>query len=372
MRGFRTAAVLLLVLLFLTLPAVAVKGEQQQGLFFSLDCGSAESGSLVNVSLRAVDTDPSIAGFRVRIEYDGSAFEYDGSKVEPQVESGTLQVNGTDDPVTAVYVCNVGKGYAPELSGTVATFRFRVKQNVAAGAATFDCRVDQICDFDGNALDFGRSDSLSLDLADSAASDPRLTALAPSQGTLNPSFSPDVFQYVLCVNSSVDSVTFQADAADGETVKVSRKSLLAAGTDTPVTVTVTSTDKKIKKQYYITVRRAEETEKKKSAEKSADAVSKKYKKTAGKGSAVQSRQRDRTGEKAALSSGLRNGDPENVAVTAAGAGRIDRQADGWQQTDTTLYLVRNRFPSYVAGMLAAALCAAAWVLLYRRRAGRRE
>ncbi len=52
-----------------------------------------------------------------------------------------------------------------------------------------------------------------------AASSPCfLTALQPSEGTLEPPFSPDILEYTLPVDSDVQSVTFQANASEGATV----------------------------------------------------------------------------------------------------------------------------------------------------------
>lgn len=98
-----------------------------------------------------------------------------------------------------------------------------------------------------------------LEESASAASSPCfLTALQPSEGTLEPPFSPDILEYTLPVDSDVQSVTFQANASEGATVSINRKTLYKAGSTTEIVVTVRSEDRKTTKQYTVSVVRAEE------------------------------------------------------------------------------------------------------------------
>lgn len=85
-----------------------------------------------------------------------------------------------------------------------------------------------------------------------------LTALQPSVGVLEPPFSPEVLGYTLQVGAEVRSVVFQADAVEGATVSVNRKTLYSAGSTTEIVATVRSSDQEATKQYVVSVIRAEE------------------------------------------------------------------------------------------------------------------
>ncbi len=67
-----------------------------------------------------------------------------------------------------------------------------------------------------------------------------LTALQPSVGNLEPPFSPDILDYTLQVDAEVSSVTFQANATEGATISVNRKTLYKSGSTTEIVVTVRS------------------------------------------------------------------------------------------------------------------------------------
>lgn len=85
-----------------------------------------------------------------------------------------------------------------------------------------------------------------------------LTALQPSVGNLEPPFSPDILDYTLQVDAEVSSVTFQANATEGATISVNRKTLYKAGSTTEIVVTVRSSDRKETKRYIVSVLRGEE------------------------------------------------------------------------------------------------------------------
>ena len=85
-----------------------------------------------------------------------------------------------------------------------------------------------------------------------------LTALQPSVGILEPSFSPDTLDYTLAVDAGIQSVSFRADATEGATVSINRRMLYKAGSTTEIIATVRSSDKKETKQYIVSVLRASE------------------------------------------------------------------------------------------------------------------
>ena len=181
-----------------------------------------------------------------------------------------------------------------------------------------------------------------------------LTALQPSEGTLEPPFSPDILEYTLQVDSDVQSVTFQANASDGATVSINRKTLYRAGSTTEIVVTVRSEDRKTTKQYTVSVVRAEETG---SALERAG--------TGGAGTAnnaSDSRRPAKSDNEETPQSGdepyipSKVGETEEMAETAVQAAALSGQ--GQDERTETVFRESSQFSAFVAGMVAAVVCVA--------------
>ena len=161
-------------------------GQAESPAFsFRLDRQAASGGELVQLKMEAGPAGKRAAGFRARVQYDGSALQYVETKTASRLGSGTVRVNGDSNPVYAVYVCGVGGKSAPSLSGTVLTFVFQVKSG-AAGSAFLRADADDICDFSGSPLAPDCSSALWLETSPALSDEARLTALEPSAGTLEP------------------------------------------------------------------------------------------------------------------------------------------------------------------------------------------
>lgn len=96
------------------------------------------------------------------------------------------------------------------------------------------------------------------DHSETSALLPKLTSLqvhTPANTGLTPSFSPDTLQYEMTVASSVSEVAFDYHASDGAAVLVNRYTLQAAGSDTVITLTVSSGNTEAKTTYRIIVHR---------------------------------------------------------------------------------------------------------------------
>ena len=344
--------------LLLTVLAAAVlpcrpAAAAEPSFTFRTDRQSASAGDTVSLSV-TVSHACEVAGFRLRIAYDSSALQFAGVTSSPQIEPGTLQTNEQADPICSVYVCNVGKGHAPALSGTVLTYRFVVSGRVTGTSELCAC-VDETCDFAGKdmRLDTFRTCGLSLLPAEDAAT--CLTVLEPSVGELEPSFSPDIHAYRMQVGAEVGTVVFRVDAPGGESVAVSRKTLLAAGSSTPVVIIVTSQDGKTKSVYTVMIDR--------DAKKAGGTVSSSpfSGSRAGKNSKAE----------AALAAARKGKVPETASGTASGrsgaAASVPASASA-AVTQTAaqaapLVIVQNQMPAFLVGMLAAGFCIVTGILL---------
>lgn len=339
---------------FLPAPAAA---DSTAYFSYSLNTASAPGEELVRLDVAAYKTEETAAGFRLKVQYDEDKLDYISTETSGAVKSGTMQTNGGSGLVSCVYVCNTESGYAPKLSGTVASFVFQVEADAKAGNTALTVSADQVCDYDGNPLDADETEKkLNLKILPSLSSKASLTALVPSSGKLEPEFSPSVRSYSLAVGSEVGTVELQPAAADGGTVSVSRKTLNGAGKETQITVTVTSADRSQTAQYLVTVQRAAKEE---------GTVSIKGKKTGNDGPGSSG---NHTGSESPpeRSGRTRNPDGQDSRTRAPAEG----QAAGFPQAaaeapengeressgDRTLVLVGDRMPSFFTGMLAAALC----------------
>ena len=335
---------------------------------FQLGSRSASAEDVVALNVQ-VSPGAAIAGFRLRVSFDASVLHFVGTSASQQIEPETLQTNPDSDPVCSVYVCNVNRGFAPQLSGTVVTYLFQVKKGVSPGTTNLCACVDETCDYSAKDLYLDTYSTLALNILQPSSGKACLTGLEPSQGELEPAFSPDVYSYRLRVGSAVSSVTFQANAAEGAGVKVSRKSLLAAGSDTLVTVTVTSADKKSQTAYCVTVSRAaKESASRTVSEKNSSSKKKIAGKTllpgksrsSGANAAERALAAARKGTKATSKTG-------KTTVSGISAQQAMGQAAAAAPLSTSgpasLTVVRSQMPSYMVGMLATGFCIVTGILL---------
>jgi len=372
--SFRRIGVILCAL-FLAAAFLPVPVRASSNYFsFQTDCLQAVPGDLVRLKIRA-DQSVAAAGFRAKVQYDDSSLRFVGTEQSSRLKSGTLQTNSASNPVCSVYVCNAKKGRksAPKLYGTVLTYVFEVKKNASPDTAELDAQVDEICDYSGTGLSGICSKNFTLEISRTKSGKACLTALEPSEGKLSPEFDPGICRYALTVASSVRSVSFRAEAAAGASVSVSRKSLGAAGTSTPIVIRVTSADKKNTQVYEVDVTRAAKT---KCLEVSLPDTSR-----ARPAESVLSEKRSSSGvppggtaegpESAGFSdAGLfrkkvfesggaacpESAQSESGTAVILTAPQSDSADAALKSAPAAINLVENRMPAYLVGMLACGFC----------------
>lgn len=339
--------------LFLTACRFSAAAQARTTPYFSfrLDPSQAGSGGLVRLRTEAFPAEVTAAGFRLRVSYDEDRLEFLGTETAGAVKSGTMRTNGGAGKVSCVYVCNAGGASAPRLSGNVASFLFQVEPGAAPGKTALTVETDQVCDYEGRLIDgTDAAEKLNLEIRPVPSSKARLSALKPSAGALSPAFSPEVTSYLLSVESGVGAVEFQADAAENGSVRVSRRTLNAAGKETEITVTVTSADGTEATRYLIRVERAPKT-----AARSPGAEV-----TAARTSGASRPKGGITGsgggsgaKKTGTASGGRAAPGAADGADAGGGRAVSRQAAGGS---APLVVVGDRLPPYLFGMLACGFC----------------
>ena len=367
----KCASVLIPVLCFLLVfGGPASKAAEVPYFTFRLDESSAAGGDAVRLCIEANRMENPAAGFRIRLSYDSDFLEFSGTETSSRIGSGTFQINPDGDPIYGVYVCDTQKGYAPSLSGNIISFVFRVRDGAPKTSTELSVCIDQICDFSAEQLNLTCGGNLTLKITSGLSGKAGLDSLEPLAGTLEPEFSPDVYSYAMRVGYDVDSVKFRADAAEGGTVKVSRKSLNAAGTQTRITVTVTAEDGKTKELYTVTVSRAAKPVSSAAGSPSAMSGSicsgSKGKAEAFSVSLPESLPEART-ESRLDSSAAEKENPEETlsAPVPAGSELASRPGSAFETETVTrnLYFVGNRMPEYLIGMLVCALCVVTGIAL---------
>lgn len=372
-RLFITFCLFFLLAAVLTVPAAA---SSQAYFSYSLDTASAANEEMIRLNVTAYKTETTAAAFRLRVYYDEDRLEYVSTETSGAVKSGTMQTNCSSGFLSCVYVCNPEKGYAPKLSGTVASFLFQVEPDAHSGKTSLTVTADQICDYDGNPLEANNTEKeLTLKVLPPLSSEVGLTELTPSAGTLVPEFSPSVFNYTLTVGSEINTVEFKTRAAEGGTVHVNRSRLNGAGKETLITVTVTSEDRTQTAQYMITVKREQEEKTNLfsaqvgNANSSAPSCVEKIEKPENTNSNTSSRP-------------IAHNDAAQISQPAAAGQSSFTPSSTATQTDRilpeervekTLVLVGDRMPSFFTGMLASALCitvgiaVSLWFPIHRRK-----
>lgn len=337
---------------------------------FSLEKSTVSQGDAVRLRVSANRTGEPAAGFRIRVGYDGDLLEYMGAETSSRIEEGSFEVNSDGNPIYGVYVCDPSKGYAPSLSGNVISFDFHVKNGVRGKPADFSVCIDQICNFRAEQMNLTCQGKLPLRILSETSPEAALASLEPLTGELEPEFSPDVYFYTLRVGSEVDSVEFRADAADGGTVKINRKSLGRAGTTTRITATVTAEDRKAKSLYTVMVERAAAPTVSHSVSRPSSRSA--FSRSRGEGKTKTesrsppargprtSRNARRAGvrEEGGASPGSIASVPETVQPAAP-----QEAASADAAVTRNLYFIGNRMPEYLVGMLACAFCIVTGVAL---------
>lgn len=348
MKKFRFAAAVCLCCLLIRLCPASASAASAVYFSYSLSCASASAEDLVRLDVKAYKTEETAAGFRLNVQYDEDKLDYISTETAGAVKSGTMRTNGSAGEISCVYVCNTDQGYAPKLSGTIASFVFQISADAKAGGTVLTVDADQICGYDGGPLDAdGTGKKLSLTILPPLSAQASLNELIPSAGTLEPGFSPSVHSYTLAVGSGVGAVEFQAAAAEGGAVQVSRKTLNGAGKETQIAVTVTAANGKEKGQYLIAVRRAE---------KEPGTVSAAAEKSKSPGTA-ENAEASGTGSPGPQIRAGAQGQAVPEQQSPSEAARKDAAAAARQPAEErTLVLVGDRTPSFFTGMLAAALC----------------
>jgi hypothetical protein len=346
---------------------IVVSAKTMPYFTYSLDKAEADCGDFVKLQINANRVSDPAAGFKITVGYDSSVLSFICTETSSKIKSGTLVTNCDNNPIYSVYVCNTDKNEAPELSGNIISFVFKVNDDASLGKTYINAHLNDVCNYQAKDLNLNIAEELSLNVINSdkntsAESKALLSALHPLQGVLVPSFSPNVYKYSMEVDSDVTSVEFAASAYDGGAVKINRKSLQKPGTVTPILVTVTSEDKKGKAYYAVNVKRLSASEKGSSETNKGSNISKKKSSKSPTGT-----KKVNGNNKSDKVSNNKTNTKDDSYIPASDSlsknGQSTQPPGDVQAGSRNIYVIGNQTPVYIIGMLTAVLCIMVGIIL---------
>lgn len=236
--------------------APSAYGEEPPAFSMALNETAGSQGDTVKLAVSYNGELGELGAFFIAVDFDPDRFAYEGVKASPTVREGYSETREEGDRILSAYAAKRREDCLAQ-PGELFTYTFRLRETAEPGEAGFSLEAYEMTDPTGNPLNLESQDSLAYTVRPAPGKDASLLSLMPEQGVLEPEFSPDCFEYALSVPFEVKTLAFMAEPAEGASVKVNRKTLGAAGSDTRFLLTVTAEDGKTKAVYQVTARRQE-------------------------------------------------------------------------------------------------------------------
>lgn len=248
----------LIVGIFLMLSALPVCAAETFSLRLT-PCTSQlepEQTCQIAVSLKG-NPQTKLAGSQLLVEYDESRLTLQRMTTNPAISTRDFKISLQSSSAIGIYAA--AKQGIP-CNTEFVTLVFKVNEDAPPGPAPVSVTMDGLVDLELQRLSESLQESITLSIREPGTIQAFLHSLEPSYGTLEPAFSPDRTEYQMTVPYEVESLDFTADPGEQGSVRVNRKNLNRAGTETVFTITATAADGKTKTQYTVTVYRLEKGE----------------------------------------------------------------------------------------------------------------
>lgn len=226
---------LLCALLFLFAPGVSAAAEETEPLFvFTAQAEEVRPGGSFAVTCTPARGD--IGAFVLFADFDAEVISAVKAELPESVKVDHVYTSQQDGRFALVYTAKDG-GVLTEPF----TLVFRTERGTEFDALTVSFSVTDAADAAGQELiNAAQTAEKTFTYAKEPEISAALLSLIPPTGTLSPSFDPETFQYALSVPFSVTSLVFDAQPAEGCSVRVNRKNLGAGGSTVDFEFTVTS------------------------------------------------------------------------------------------------------------------------------------
>lgn len=226
---------LLCGLLFLFTPGVSAMAEETEPLFaFAAQEEEVRPGGSFAVTCTPARGD--IGAFVLFADFDAEVIANAKAELPESVKSRHVYTSQQDGRFALVYTAKDG-GVLTEPF----TLVFRTERGAEFDAVTVSFSVTDAANAVGQELiDTVQTTEKTFTYVKEPEISAALLSLIPPTGTLSPSFDPERFHYSLSVPFSVTSLVFDAQPAEGCSVRVNRKNLGAGGSTVDFEFTVTS------------------------------------------------------------------------------------------------------------------------------------
>lgn len=227
---------------------------------FTSDSAVVYPGDEVSLSLGVEASKPlNISMFRLKVKFDSQKFIYKGLFAKANSTDFSSSVVG--DRLTVIYLTGE-KGMEIPAGKSIAIMELNYKalSGAASGECSFSCEVDGIGNYEAREIPSPGSMQEKVKISAIEETTHKLAHLEAIGCKLSPNFDPDTTKYTVEVPADKSSIEFTASAnEENATIKVSRKTLNAAGKSTDISISVLSGDRKIRKVYTVKVNRAAST-----------------------------------------------------------------------------------------------------------------
>lgn len=198
-----------------------------------------------------------ISAFKFNLNFDDSQLTYKDIQAYDIISAEHFKLRNENGSMVAIYLEDQ-EGMKMEKDKFTPLFEitFIVNENIDYDLVDLECNVD--CAFDSDCQEIAVSNEMDqrLTVTKALPKDSSLISLIPSSGNLSPEFNSDITNYSVDVDSSVDSITFEALPADEtSTVKINKKNLGSQGSTTEISISVTTSDKISSTVYSVSVNR---------------------------------------------------------------------------------------------------------------------
>ena len=220
------------------------------------DDTSPINGEEFTISLNFLPAEPlNVSAYRLKVNFDSSKLSYKG--LYSYINSDDLKSYENEGLLTILYVTSEsGFNIKAKSSQPVLELNFKVLSDCDVGSAKISAAIDGLCNYDAEAIPLPEIEPVAINITQPEACSCDLASLSAGEYKLIPDFSADITSYSVDVPYSKSTMELEAIPADEDaTVKANRKTLKSAGTSTDINLTVTSSDKKSKKIYTVTVNR---------------------------------------------------------------------------------------------------------------------
>lgn len=204
----------------------------------------------------------NISSFRLKIKFDHTKLSYKGFYSDINMDD--FKSYSQDDDITLLYVTSENGTYITNNPNQILVeLNFKVLSSAKISNTTVSAYIDGLCNYNAQEISASEINPLDITIAQSGSGNCDLLSLNTNGYKLYPNFSSDIVNYSVEVPYSKSNIEFNAEPVDQDsTVKISRKTLKTPGTPTDISITVTSSDKKSRKVYKVTVNRLTKEESK--------------------------------------------------------------------------------------------------------------